>query len=524
MGPSPTTLHFVMYEAATFAGFAVVLVGGLLLWNAFRTVLLEPWLISRALKKQGVQCVPYRVSLGKLRFVEFAPTSSLLPPAVRPSHSVAPLIAPRYYHWKSLYGDLFVFWVGYRAVLPITKPEQMKEILYNKSGHFEKATLRPDVKDLQGKSVTSLKGERWAVHRRIVSPAFFFEKLKGMTPAIIACTEAVLDKWGSQLEDKVGKEVDVYDEFKAVTADIIAHCAFGSSYEEGRQVFKLQQEQQKVVLEVMRSIYIPGVRHLPTSRNRHAWQLTRRIETVVHDIISRRGEDYNGSDLLGILMGANKKEFAGSEKASNLTFQEIVDECKTFFFAGHETTATLMTWTFMLLARHPHWQEKAREEVLHVCGKELPTHERLHSLKVAGMIFNEALRLYPPAPYLVREAIKKTTLGGISVPAKTLLLLPIIDFQYDQAWWGEDAENFNPQRFAEGMGSACKTAAAFCPFSMGPRNCLGQNFAMLEARAILAMTLQRFTFALSPGYSHCPIASFTMRPQHGMQIIFKKLE
>ncbi|MCO5595537.1 hypothetical protein L7F22_049582 [Adiantum nelumboides] len=261
-------------------------------------------------------------------------------------------------------------------------------------------------------------------------------------------------------------------------------------------------------------------RHLPTPQNRYAWQLRKRIESIVHDIIIRRGKDYNGKDLLGILMDANKK-LTGSDK---LSLQEIVDECKTFFFAGQETTATLLTWAFLLLARNPHWQAKARDEVLYVCGKELPTHDSLHSLKVAGMILNEALRLYPPAPYLLREATKKTLLGRICVPARTMFLLPIIDFQYDQACWGDDAQDFNPQRFADGMRSACKTPVAFCPFSMGPRNCLGQNFAMQEARAILAMTLQRFTFTLSPGYVHSPIASFTLRPQHGMQIIFKKLE
>ncbi|KAI5054706.1 hypothetical protein GOP47_0029851 [Adiantum capillus-veneris] len=502
----------------------ILLVGGLLLWKAFRAVLLAPWLISRALKKQGVQCMPYQLSLGTLRVVEFSPTTRSSSLALRPPHTVTPLIAPHYYEWKNLYGDLFVFWVGYRAVLPITNPEQMKEILYNKSGHFEKPTLRADAGDLMGQSVSSLKGERWALHRRIVSPAFFYEKLKGMTPAIIACTESILDKWQSELESQAGKEVDVYEDFKMLTSDIIAHCAFGSSYEEGRQVFKLQQEQQNVVLGVLQSIYIPGVRHLPTSRNQYARQLKKRIEASVHDIIMRRGKDYSGNDLLGILMDANREEHRGSQKNSTLTLQEIVDECKTFFFAGQETTATLLTWAFLLLARHPYWQEKAREEVLHVCGKEPPAHDSVHSLKLAGMILNEALRLYPPVPYITREATKKTMLGSICVPAKTMFLLPIIDFQYDQAWWGDDAQYFNPERFADGMRSACKTPVAFCPFSVGPRNCLGQNFAMLEARVILSMMLQRFTFTLSPGYIHCPVASITLRPQHGMQIIFKKLE
>ncbi|MCO5577561.1 hypothetical protein L7F22_031392 [Adiantum nelumboides] len=488
--PLPSTLQSVMWAvAAVFA-----LVSGLLLWKAFTTVLLAPWLISRALKKQGLRCVPYQLSLGKLRFAKFVSSTSSSSLTLRPPHTVAPLVARQYYEWKHLYGDFFCFLGWISCNLAITNLDQVKEILYNKSGHFEKPTLRADAGDLMGKSVTSLKGERWALHRRIVSPAFFFEKLKEMTPAMIACTEAVLDNWESQLQDQVGKEVDVYEDFKMLTADIIAHCAFGSSYEEGRQVFKLQQEQQNVVLQVFQSVYIPGVRHLPTQRNRYAWQLRKRIESIVHDIIIRRGKDYNGKDLLGILMDANKK-LTGSDK---LSLQEIQGILIGKLKQGMRC--------YMCVA------------------KNSLLYDSLHSLKVAGMILNEALRLYPPAPYLLREATKKTLLGSICVPARTMFLLPIIDFQYDQACWGDDAQDFNPQRFADGMRSACKTPVAFCPFSMGSRNCLGQNFAMQEARAILAMTLQRFTFTLSPGYVHSPIASFTLRPQHGMQIIFKKVE
>ncbi|KAH7293694.1 hypothetical protein KP509_28G037100 [Ceratopteris richardii] len=399
----------------------------------------------------------------------------------------------------------------------------MKEILYNKSGHFEKPSLRPDVKDVEGEAVSSLRGERWSIHRRIVSPAFFYDKLKAMTPAIVDCAKVILDDWESQIQYKSNKEVNVYDELKALSADIIARCAFGSSYEEGRRFFKLQQEQEKVILQVYQSVYIPGVRYLPTKQNRHAWKLKRTIEEIVSEIIEKRGNGYDGTDLLEILMDANRQEFSQSREKL-LSFREIVDECKLFFYAGHETTSTLIAWTFLLLAQNPHWQEEARKEVLHVCGKGLPTHENLHGLKVVGMILNEALRMYPPAPYLIRETVKETKLGGLSIPRDTMFLLPIIDFQFDRALWGDDVHDFNPQRFADGIGNACKASAAYAPFSMGPRNCLGQSFAMLESRAIVAMTLQRFTFTVSPGYIHCPIATFTLRPQYGIQIIFKKLE
>lgn len=516
------------FSSATVAVVAVVVGAFLLvvssLWKAVRAVCWEPWTIRRAFVKQGVTCLPFHFPLGNLREVSRMAEAARSSPLPLVPHNVAPLILPHYYHWKKTYGDLFVFWLGYRAVLPISNPEHVKEILSNKFGHFRKLALRPEARDLAGESVGTLEGERWAQHRRIISPAFFVEKLKVMTPTMVACISAMLDNWQSQVDGHDSKEIDVHEQFKVLTGDIIAHTAFGSSYEEGKQVFKLQHEQQVLLAKLVRSIYIPGSRFLPTSHNRYAWRLNREIQATLRHIIRSRGDDYIANDLLGILMAANRKELLGTQKNLSLSMQEIVDECKTFFFAGHETTATLLTWTTMLLAINPEWQEKTREEVLHVCGKQSPTYESLYNLKLVGMVLNEGLRLYPPGAFMIRETTKKMTLGSISVPPKTILLIPIIGLHHDPALWGRDAQDFNPQRFTDGIANACRTPLAFFPFSMGPRNCLGQNFALLEARAILALMLQRFRFSLSPAYKHSPMLVITLQPQHGMQIIFEKLE
>ncbi|KAI5057561.1 hypothetical protein GOP47_0027576 [Adiantum capillus-veneris] len=495
-----------------------------LLWKTLRSVLWVPWRTKRAFEKQGVKCLPYTPLLGSLPQISGMVKTANANPLPLTSHNAVLRIAPYLEVWKKAYGDIFVFWLGFKATIPITNPEHAKEILSNKFGHFKKLTVRPDCKDLGGESVASLEGERWAEHRRIVSPAFFVEKLKVMTGTMIDCIHATLDKWESQLDGHVTKEIDVLEEFKVLTADIIAHTAFGSSYAEGMQVFKLQQKQQVIVAKRLRSIYIPGFRFLPTPGNRYTWRLNKEIQDSIEHIINSRENDHSTDDLLGILMAANRKELSGSQKNLSLSMKEIVDECKTFFFAGHETTASLMTWTTMLLAMNPEWQERAREEVFHVLSKESPTYNLLNSLKIVGMVLNESLRLYPPGSIIIRETVKNMTLGSLTIPANTLLMISVISLHCDPAFWGKGVLDFNPQRFAEGVGSACETPFAFLPFSMGPRNCLGQNFAMVEARAILAMMLQRFRFSLSPGYTHCPTTVLTLQPQHGMQIIFEKLE
>ncbi|MCO5595274.1 hypothetical protein L7F22_049315 [Adiantum nelumboides] len=487
-------------------------------------MLWEPWIIKRTFEKQGVKCLPYTPLLGNLHKISDIIKAANVAPLPLIPHNAILRTYPHLPLWKKTYGDVFVYWLGTKAVLPISNPEHAKEILSNKFGHFKQRTLRPDGKELVGESVGSLEGERWAHHRRIVSPAFFVEKLKVMTSTMLDCIDAILDKWESQLEGHTTREIDVHGEFKVLTADIIAHTAFGSSYAEGTQVFKLQQMQQVIIAKRLQSIYIPGYRFLPTRTNRYGWRLSKEIQESVEHIIKSRENDHSTDDLLGILMAANREQLSGSQKKLTLSIQEIVDECKMFLFAGHETTANLMTWATMLLAINPEWQEKAREEVLHVLSKEAPTYNVLHSLKIVGMVLNESLRLYPPGSIVFRETAKNVTLGSLSIPQNTMLMIPIISLHCDPTLWGKDALEFNPQRFENGIGSACETPFAFLPFSMGPRNCLGQNFAMTEARAILAMMLQRFRFLLSPGYSHCPTTVLTLQPQHGMQILFEKLE
>jgi cytochrome P450 len=227
-----------------------------------------------------------------------------------------------------------------------------------------------------------------------------------------------------------------------------------------------------------------------------------------------------GTDLLGLMMSAKNKRVGGKLQDVRMTTEEIIDECKTFYFAGHETTSILLTWTIILLGMHQDWQDRGRKEVLEVCGKNaVPDADSVNHLKIVGMIVNEALRLYPPALLLQRQVVKPVKIGKLSIPAGTQLLLPILAIHHDQYLWGNDANEFNPARFSEGIAKAVKHPSAFMPFGLGPRMCVGQNFALLEAKVVLAMILQRFSFVTSPSYAHAPVRVVTMRPQHGAQVI-----
>ncbi|CAI7788992.1 unnamed protein product [Closterium sp. NIES-53] len=245
--------------------------------------------------------------------------------------------------------------------------------------------------------------------------------------------------------------------------------------------------------------------------------------------------------------------------------------------ASHETTAKLLTWAVYLLARYPDWQKRVREEVWRVMGREeMPegggggganregggeklgvggekgegggegekeegggeaakgnrgrgggrkvTWEQVGRLSEMHMVLLETLRLFPPTPVITREASKHVSLGPYWLPAGTRITMAIGMVQSDPRFWGEDALEFNPARFKDGIQGACSHPQAFLPFSAGPRDCIGSNFALSEAKVVLAHMLNRLEWELSPTYVHLPTMGIALSPKYGMPLRMRLVE
>ncbi|KAI5083706.1 hypothetical protein GOP47_0003449 [Adiantum capillus-veneris] len=495
-----------------------------LLLKALHLFVLGPLHIQKCLRAQGISGPAYCSLFGNLREFSALTAAARASPLPHITHDIVSRVLPHYSLWSEQYGKPFVFWLGWKSRLTVDDPEVCKEVLSNKPTHYPKPNIPIQLQDLLAKGLITLEGEKWVQHRKIVSPAFFPEKLKGMVPTIANLAGVMLEKWKLEFENSPCKEINAHEEFQALTADIIAHIAFGSSYAEGKEVFLLQYKQQALISKLAFSFYFPGSRFLPTAMNRYRWTLRRRIKSILEGIIKKRSSlpsEAYGSDLLGLMLSSLKQEVQGSRKNLTMSLEEIIDECKTFYFAGHETTSSLLTWTVMLLANNSEWQERAREEVLSLFGSRHPDADSLNHLKIIGMILHESLRLYPPAVNLFRQATQDQKLGRISIPKGTGLLIPILPLHVDPELWGADALEFNPLRFANGVLQACKQPSAYMPFGSGPRICVGQNFSMMEAKTVLCMILQKFRFRLSPGYRHAPMIVLALQPQHGMQILLE---
>ncbi|KAG8654247.1 cytochrome P450 CYP749A22 [Manihot esculenta] len=482
----------------------------------------KPIYVQSALRSQGIKGPQYRFFHGNSKELIRMSNESLTTP-MELSHQMLQRLQPHCYFWKKLYGSNCVYWLGPRPRLIITEPNLAKEIM-NKDDLYPKPEFESYLKNLFGDGLVTANGEKWFRLRKLANHIFHGESLKGMTPAMIAATEMMLERW----RQHEAKEIDVYEEFKLLTSEIISRTAFGSSYLEGQHIFDMLS---RLILILYRNNYLVKIpllkKFLKTKDDMEADRIEDGIRDSIMKMIKKREEeaklrqvDSYGSDFLGVLIKANRD----MDKTKQISIEDLIDECKTFYIAGQETTSSALAWNILLLAIHMDWQEKAREEILELFGQRNPTLDEISRLKIMNMIINETLRLYSPSITMMREVHKGTRLGKLVAPARMDVLVSILALHHDPEIWGEDVHLFKPERFAEGVAKATRNnIAAFCPFGLGPRNCVGMSFSMAETKIVLSMILQRYRFTLSPNYVHSPIVLIAVSPQKGLQVTLQPL-
>jgi cytochrome P450 len=401
------------------------------------------------------------------------------------------------------YGDVVPIRVARRRLLLLSHPDLIEEVLTARAGQTTKTTLLQTLRPVLGDGLLLSEGETWLRQRRLMQPAFHRQRIAAYGDVMAAYAERAMADW------RHGQTRDVHADMMAITQAIVAKTLFDAdvsdaTWDVGRALHILMEDFSKRRLALFS---LPGF--VPTPARRRARRAVARLDQVVYDIIAaRRASGEDRGDLLSLLLAARD-----ADDGSRMTDRQVRDEIMTLFLAGHETTAVALSWAWFLLAQHPEADAALADEVRGVLGR-LPTVADVPQLRYAEMVVAEAMRLYPPVYSLTRRVAERCEVGGHRIEPETTLVMSQWVVQRDARWFEAPAA-FRPERWENDLAKRLPRYAYF-PFGGGPRLCIGNTFATMEATLLLATIAQRFRFALAAGTSVTPMLSVTMRPAEGI--------
>ncbi|PKU87406.1 Cytochrome P450 714B3 [Dendrobium catenatum] len=400
--------YFLSFLLLVFCGFAL---------HFYYNAWIRPEKIRRKLRRQGIGGPPPAFLHGNMKEAKrlvWEEKAGRRGEDQKIRHDYTSSVFPYFERWRNMYGmimnlhyvgPIFLYTMGNVPMLHVSDPDLVREMNLCKSLDLGKATyLQKTHEPLFGHGILKSSGESWAHQRKIIAPEFYMDKVKGMVELMVDSAIPLLETWEKRIEKEGGTaEINIDEDLKSFSADVISRASFGSSYSKGKQMFLKLYELKKAVSKPNLLVEITGIRYVVT------------------------------------------------------------------------------------------------------------------------MVIQEVLRLYPPGPVVSREALQDMKVGGIQLPKGINIFIPVPTMHQDLNIWGPDACEFNPKRFEHGVMGACKLPQMYLPFGAGPRTCLGQNFAMVELKIVLALILQKFSFTLSNNYKHSPTLRLIVEPEDGVDLIVKKV-
>jgi len=401
------------------------------------------------------------------------------------------------------YGDLVKLPLGKHTMYLAVHPDMIKRITQENWKNYIKQYTT--MEDILGQGLVTSNGDHWLRQRRLIQPAFHHQRITQMATVMVEEAERMLERWEAYARHR--QPVDIQAELMLLAEKIIVRTMFSTSLSdtEAAQVGKAFNDTLNWVAGQQFRLLQPP-RSWPTPANRRYYRNLALLEQTVYRLINERQQrqgEYD--DLLEMLVSARD-----ADTGEPMSPKQIRDEVMTIFLAGHETTAGTLSWILHLLAHHGDSERKLRAEYAAVLGGRNPTPTDLPQLTYSRMVIDETLRLYPPTWLLSRTLVGPDTLGDYDLPAgATVALSPYVTHRHPEFW--PNAESFDPERFHPET-VAGRHKFAYVPFLSGPRQCIGNNVALMEMQIVLPMILQRFHVSAIPGYPVRPIAKATLRP------------
>jgi cytochrome P450 len=402
------------------------------------------------------------------------------------------------------YGDVSGMRIGKFRSLFINHPDLIEDVLVNNSRKYHKGRILQANKYLFGEGLLTSEGDFWLRQRRLAQPAFHRARVSAYAATMAEYAEQLIATWRN------GEERDIHEEMMQLALRIVGKTLFDADVtQDAKEVGETLDILLHIAANFGRTILVPL--WVPTPRNIRAKLGIKRLEKVIYRIIAdRRASGRDSGDLLSILLQAQ------DEDGTHMNDRQLRDETITLFLAGHETTANTLSWTWWLLAQNPAVEKKFHQELDGVLAGRAPEVDDLPKLTYLSHVLTESLRLYPTAWGMARLAAEEHEIAGYPVRPGYGVAFAQWVIHRDVRWFDAPLE-FRPERWEDGLAKQLPRFAYF-PFGGGPRQCIGNTFALMEASVVLATIGQKYRFQLVRDHKVTPLASITLRPKTGIQV------
>jgi cytochrome P450 len=415
--------------------------------------------------------------------------------------------------WRK-YGDVVRAQMGPMTIHQFVRPEHVHHILVKSSHNYIKGFSHDKLRVPLGDGILTAEGALWRQQRRLMAPTYTRRGVERFAQVMNREALKVMQRWQAL---PAGTVLPMNREMTRLAMSVISRSMFtidiGDDFAEAAEAltFILDYAAQRTVSLIDPPLFVP------TPTNRRFKDSLDTIDAFLHGIIAERRQQPPGDDLLSTLMTVRDEE-----TGETMSGQQLRDEVLITFFAGHETTAQLLTWAWYLLAKHPEVEERYHEELTTVLGGRSPAVEDVPNLTYTRMIMDEVLRLYSPVAMMARDVVEDDEIDGYAVPAGSMVTItPYITHRHPEFW--ERPDTFFPDHFSPAAVDA-RPRYAYYPFGAGPRICLGMHFALLEGALVLGEIGQRYRLHLVPGQEIGTRWSGTLRPDGEVLMTLERLQ
>ncbi|MFN8529506.1 MAG: cytochrome P450 [Anaerolineae bacterium] len=413
---------------------------------------------------------------------------------------------------RDTYGDIVSFQFFLYRVMMLNHPDLIQSALVEHASKMQKAPLDHAIfENFLGNGLIISEGEMHKRQRKLMQPAFHSKRIESYGTVTTDFTTQMIDDWQD------GASLDIHAEMTRLTLLVVSKVLYDADVSQqadgiGDAIHILNHHGEE---QFKRGFVFPN--WLPVKENRDIRSSMAEVNAVMMPIIeARRKANEDRGDLLSMLLAAQDEE-----TGSGMSDQQVRDEAVTLFIAGHETTSNALAWTWALLSQHPDVEARLYAELDSVLGGRTPEVSDLPKLKYTDWVIKESMRLYPPAWILnARVPQEDIEIDGYAIPKDTWLFISPYVMHRDPRYF-DHPDVFMPERWANDFDKQIPRYAYF-PFGGGPRVCIGNSFAMMEARLVLATVAQHYQLRLNPAHKLEPEPLITLRPKHGLPMILHK--